>query len=88
MVRVTAVHLEGGHRREHIASVQWVNPQRNDHGQSTRAEMVTWLRQPGSAIVSDTNRTVDVGVVDATPPCIRTYADGVWTDNLLALPRY
>ncbi len=27
-------------------------------------------------------------VADADPPDIRTYADGVWTDNLLALPRY
>jgi hypothetical protein len=31
---------------------------------------------------------VAVGVVDASPPYIRTYADGNWTDNLLALPRY
>jgi hypothetical protein len=31
---------------------------------------------------------VNVGVVNATPPYIKTYADEVWTDNLLALPRY
>lgn len=30
-------------------------------------------------------RRVDVRVVDANPPYLRTYADGVWTDNLLAL---
>ena len=31
---------------------------------------------------------MSVGVVDANPPYIRTHADGVWTDNLLALPRF
>jgi hypothetical protein len=27
-----------------------------------------------------------IGVVDATPPYLRTHADGVWNDNLLAQP--
>jgi hypothetical protein len=51
--------------------------------------MVDFLRQsPGQAFVSDGVRNVLVGVVDATPKYVRTYADGVWTDNLLALPKY
>jgi hypothetical protein len=51
--------------------------------------MVEWLTaNPGQAYVSDGARHVLVGVVDATPKYIRTYADNVWTDNLLALPRY
>jgi len=29
-----------------------------------------------------------VGVVDADPRYLRTYADGVWTNNLLSLPRF
>lgn len=32
--------------------------------------------------------TLLVGVVNANPPYIRTYADKGWTDNLLYLPRY
>ncbi len=34
-----------------------------------------------------TNRRADIAVVRTTghPPYVRTHADGVWTDNLLAL---
>lgn len=28
----------------------------------------------------------NIGVVNASPPYVRTYADQTWTDNLLALP--
>lgn len=38
-----------------------------------------------SFYVTDSHgRRANVGVVDANPPYLRTYADGVWTDNLLA----
>ena len=57
-------------------------------GLKHRAQMVEWINDGNRAIVSDGNRTVDVGFVNASPPYIRTYADGVWTDNLLALLRY
>jgi hypothetical protein len=51
--------------------------------------MVEWIRaKNGDARVRDSKGDVRVGVVDGTPPYIRTYADGRWTDNLLALPRY
>lgn len=86
MVEITAVHMEVGTNHEHIASVQWINPQNQETGQSTREQMVEWLTaNPRQAYVSDGTRNVLVGVVDATPEYIRTYADGVWTDNLLAL---
>ena len=89
MVQITQIHLVGGYRHEHIASVRWINPQDNNTGENTRSEMVSWLNKPGArAVVSTGSRTVDVGVVDANPPYIRTHADGVWTDNLLALPQY
>jgi predicted secreted protein len=37
---------------------------------------------------SSTGKRADVGVVrpDNRKPYLRTYADGVWNDNLLALP--
>ena len=40
--------------------------------------------------MTDGTREVQVGVVHPQygPPYLRTHADGVWTDNLLALPRY
>jgi hypothetical protein len=89
MVYVIAVHMAGGGRHEHIHSVRWQNPQSSATGQSTRSEMVEWINSNGEARVRDNRgHTVSIGVVDARPPYIRTYADGVWTDNLLALPRF
>ena len=88
MIAVTAVHIEGAARHEHIASVRWRNPDTGATGQSTREQMVEWISAGNSAFVSDGVRTVQVRVVNAQPPYIRTWADGVWSDNLLALPRY
>jgi len=50
--------------------------------------MIDFIGGGGQAFVTDGVRSVAVGVVHANPPYIRTYADGVWTDNLLALPRF
>ena len=91
MVYVTSVHLVGGDRHEHIASVRWTNPQTNEHSQSTRAEMVTWIdSKQGDARVRDRGRDVQIGTVHPQhgQPYLRTHADREWTDNLLALPRY
>ena len=89
-VQITAVHMvAGGSRHEHIAQVQWteINGSRNDT--ASRQDMVDWLHQQGNqAWVYGGGRWIEVKVVDANPPYIRTYADGVWSDNLLALPRY
>lgn len=89
MVYITAVHMVGGEAHEHIASVRWRNATDNTTGESTREQMVTWIRDNhGDARVTDDRNEVRVGVVDATPPYIRTYADNTWTNNLLALPRF
>ena len=91
MIYITAVHMStGGTKHEHIASVRWTNPTTRKTGQSTRPEMVHWIQTDhGDARVRDrAGHDVKVGVVKASPPYIRTYADKVWTDNLLALPRY
>jgi hypothetical protein len=89
MVEITAVHMVGGQYHEHIAEVRWRDPSDDETGTSSRAEMVTFLRDKhGKAYVGSGQSRVWVGDVDANPPYIRTYADGVWTNNLLALPRY
>lgn len=89
MVYVTAIHQEGGSGHEHIASVKWRDPADGNTGESSKATMVDWIKnKKGDARVTDGTTTVKVGVVDASPPYIRTYADGEWTDNLLALPKY
>ncbi|HMI94530.1 MAG TPA: DUF3892 domain-containing protein [Polyangiales bacterium] len=89
MIYVTAVHMaDVGSRHDHIAEVKWRNPQSGEVGRSSRATMVDWIKNKGGdARVTDGGNEVRIGVVEATPPYIRTYADGTWTDNLLALPR-
>ena len=88
MVVITARHMAGGVLHEHIAAVRWLDPATSATGTSSREQMVTWLDKGGQASVRDGVHEIAVGVVRAVPSYIRTYADGVWTDNLLALPTY
>lgn len=89
MVHIYAVRLSGGTGHQHISSVRWKNPDTDATGTSTRAEMVDWIKNKnGFAYVCGGRHLAAVRVVNATPPYIRTFADGVWTDNLLALPRF
>lgn len=89
MVYVTEIHLVGGNEHQHIAEVKWRNPSTQATGRSSREAMVDWIgNKNGDARVKDAQGEARVGVVHANPPYIRTHADGRWTDNLLALPRY
>ena len=91
MIQITNIRLVGGNQHEHISDLKWQNTTTASQGQSTRQQMVDWLSVQGNeAIVRTTTRTVFVGVVRPAqgPPYVRTHADGVWTDNLLALPRF
>jgi hypothetical protein len=89
MVDITARHMEGGTGHEHVARVRWRNPSGGGIGENSRAEMVDWIRNKGGqAYVEKGGLRVVVGVVNASPPYLRTHADGVWTDNLLALSTF
>lgn len=90
MVYITAVHMSsGGTRHEHIESVRWTNPDDNKPGENTTAAMVDWIdNKKGIAKVKSGTTEVNVRTVEATPKYLRTYADGVPTNNLLELPRF
>lgn len=89
MVYITAVRMGDGNGHEHIASFRWRNPTDGNTGSSTKAVMVDWIdNENGVAKVQSTPEDVMVGTVDGTPKYLRTYANGKWTDNLLALPRF
>jgi uncharacterized protein DUF3892 len=90
MIYITAVHMEPswGSSHEHIAEVRWENRQSREAGQSSRATMVDWINGGGDARVRDQSGDVQVGVVQASPPYLRTHRDNRYTDNLLSLPRY
>jgi Protein of unknown function (DUF3892) len=90
-IRITAIRLSGGAQHEHIVHLWWANPADSSTGGNSRAELVDWIEnQNGKAYVEDSSgHRVDVYVV--TPRMgskyLRTKKDGVWTNNLLALPR-
>lgn len=87
MVYITHVHLAGD-RHQHIAEVEWCNPQDSATGRSTRESIVGWIRAGNDVRVETDQGYVEVVVVEADPPYIRSRADGVLSDDLLALPRY
>lgn len=90
-IRITAIHLSGGTTYEHIERLRWSEPPTANVGENSRAEIISWIEnQSGTAYVYEGGRQVQVGVVtpQVGPKYLRTYADGVWTDNLLALPRF
>ena len=90
-VRITAIRQAGGSGHEHIVRLWWTDPATSKAGDNSRFEMVAWIEEKdGKAYVDDgRGHRVSVGVVEASrgPNYLRTYADGVWTDNLLSLPR-
>lgn len=90
-IRVTAIRLTGGQSHEHISHLWWTNPADGKTGDNTRSQLVEWIeKESGKAYVDDQHgNRADVLVVTPTvgQKYLRTYADGKWTDNLLALPR-
>jgi hypothetical protein len=85
---ITAIRQAGGDKHQHIVHLWWTEAGRAGNG--TLAEVVTYIERGGRAHVDDgRGHVVSVGVVTPAsgPKHMQTYADGVWTDNLLALPR-
>jgi hypothetical protein len=79
---------QGGWTNQHITDVKWMSDQDGEVGQSTRQAMVDWIDNGGYAYVQAPQSRSQVGVVDATPRYLRTYANETWNDNLLSLPTF
>lgn len=90
-IRITAIRQTGGTGHEHISHLWWTNPASGQDGDNSRAQLVDWIEvEHGAAYVANSQgKRADVGVITPSygPKYLRTHADGVWTDNLLALPR-
>lgn len=82
--QITCINLSHANgRNEHITHVgnrAW--PRRY-----TVAEVVSFIRSKTDNfyVLDAKGNRANVGVVEVNPPYIRTYADSVWTDNLLSL---
>jgi hypothetical protein len=91
-VRITCINKSGGnHADPHhaIEDLGWIDEQSGKTGKSTRLQMYEWLKsKSGTAYVRDKQgNTAYVGTREHTNGTrfVQTYADKVWTDNLLAL---
>ena len=89
-IRFTQRHMVGGIGHEHIASLRWIEDGKTETKASTREELVDWIKNKnGQGYVRDSRGDQAwVKVVEGRTPYLRTQKDGIWTDNLLALPTY
>jgi hypothetical protein len=92
-IHITCIRKDNGnHENNHTAikSLDWTEDGTSKTGTSTRIEMYDWIKdQSGVAHVRDkAGNEVRVGtaITDKGTKYVRTYADKIWTDNLLALP--
>ncbi|TCJ40107.1 DUF3892 domain-containing protein [Parafrankia sp. BMG5.11] len=82
-----------GRNEDHsgIAQLKWIERQSGKTEISNVLPiLVDFVREhPGqSGVQGKSGKWVDVGVVEAQPPHLRSYADGVYTNNLLELPEF
>ena len=92
MISITAVQFDNSGLRDHwhLRRVRWRDPESNEQGESSVAEVVGLLRAHTLVYVSDDlfDRSAGVRVVDAVPAYIRSWAHGRWGNDLLALPAF
>ncbi len=92
MIWITAVQFDNsGHdNHENIRAVRWRDAESRQQGQYAVAELVDLIRKQTLVYVSDEafERTALVRVVDAKPPYVRSWAQGKWGNDLLALPHF
>lgn len=90
-IRFTHIRLSNGNQHEHITHLRGLDDQGSKTYGDSRASWVSWIEGGGSAFVQNHlgGRTAVVVVTPTSgPKFLRTVANGVYTDNLLSLPRY
>ena len=92
-IRITCINKSGGyHADPHhaISHLRWKDEQTCENGKNTRFEIYDWIKnKDGLAYVLDSRgNKAYVGTRENAngTKYLQTYADRVWTDNLLALP--
>lgn len=94
MDTIQIIRIRGGSLQNHsaISHYQWIRTGNDQPVISTRQEIVQWIdngKGSNRAFVTDRYRGkayCEVRQVSQTR-FLQTYADGVWTDNLLSLPQ-
>jgi len=92
-IRITCINKSGGYHQDPHHAIQnlgWTNEENGSTGKNTRLEIYNWLKdEKGTAYVTDSrgNRAYVYPRENANgTQFVQTYADKVWTDNLLSLP--
>jgi hypothetical protein len=87
--RITHVRFHRVIEHETAVSYRW-RVDSGHTGECDRMSMIEWLEQGGEAVVGEGRESAPVAVVrvPGTAPFLRTHANGQWTDQLLALPRF
>jgi hypothetical protein len=93
-IRITCINKAGGaHNDPHCAifHLGWLNEASGNTGRSSRLEIYEWLKKDkaNQAYVRDSKG--DTAYVYPRENAngtkfVQTYSDGIWKDNLLALP--
>lgn len=80
----------GGKTHVHIARLKAIDAATNTPYEGSREAWVAEIEKGNTGFVHDRYGN-EIGVYvnhNGYVKWVQTYADGVWTDNLLALPRY
>jgi hypothetical protein len=92
-IRVTCINKSGGYHQDAHHAIEflgWVDEQNNKTGRATRLQMYEWVSDKANiAVVVDRagHRVQIYPRANAQgTKYVQTYADGIWSDNLLALP--
>lgn len=91
-VRMTAIHVvHPGTSHEHIATLKGTDDASGRQFEDTRAGWHDWVKSGGVAYDRDARGNlayVAARVSSAGNKYVQTQRDGIYTDNLMALPRY
>ena len=92
-IRITCINKSGGNHADPHHAIQnlgWIEDQTGKTGRATRLEIYDWIKdQNGQAYVRDARGNaayIGTRVHANGTRFLQTYADGVWSDNLLPLP--
>ena len=92
-IRITCINKSGGYHQDPHHAIErlgWTNEENGKTGKSTRLEIYDWIKlRSGTAYVKDSaGNKAYVGTLEHAngTKYVQTFADKVWTDNLLSLP--
>lgn len=93
-IRITCINKANGwHNDPHcaISHLGWINEANGNTNKSTRLEIYDWLKKDKANLAFVRDSKGDTAYVYPRENAngtkfVQTHADGIWKDNLLALP--